>query len=287
MHNSFPSVKSNPLPKKEARLPPGKAMSTNVKVALIGAAATVIVGILSLAVKPGPKPHPVPTMLTVGGRIVDDNSQAPIAGASITATGEPVVITSGTSGNFILSLPTSTLGQTVQIRVDMKGYKSWTGQLGLPSSENVIQLTPETENVTHIPDGDWSGKIPEVDTTIGGGSTCIYDVSFKNIVISFKIRGGEITDGTLSYRYQDIAPNCSSPSGIPDTGNQFALGSSNLSRNTLHIEFIQQSGLPPATTKLDAVYDGVSSMKGRVTMTRTNLIGNLNWNVIQSIPLIR
>jgi hypothetical protein len=155
----------------------------------------------------------------------------------------------------------------------------------------VILLNTETENAptqkAQISDGSWSGNMPEIDTTIGGGSICIYAVSFKNLATSFTIQGGTIKDATLAYTYNDAAKNCPSPSGIPDTPNQFALGSYDLSHNTVHIEFIQKSAGPAATAKLDAVFDGTSSMKGSLTITRTDSIGNLNWNVVQSIPLSR
>jgi hypothetical protein len=230
-------------------------------------------------------------MPPVGGMILDYTSNAPLDGASITATGVPGVVTSGTSGNFILPVPASTPGQTIQIRVDMKGYDSWTDQLPLPSSENEIQLHPETENAqtpkTQIPDGGWSGNMSEIDTTIGGGGTCIYAVSFKNLATSFTIKDGEVENAILAYIYNDAAPNCSSPSGIPDTKNQFAMAAFTVSHSTLHIEFIQKSGRPAATAKLDAVLDESSSMKGRLTITRIDLAGNLNWNVVQSIPLSR
>lgn len=258
-----------------------RTMSASVKVALIGAAATVTVGILTVA---WPNKKPAPKMLVVGGIIVD-TSRAPIGGASITTTGEPWVITSGTSGIFTFPVPASNSSRSIQIRVDKKGYGPWIGQLQLPSSDNVIQLDADTPAQTPIADGSWSGTVPEIDTTIGGGNTCIYAVRFKNIVTSFTVEVGTIKVATLTYTYDDAATNCSIPSGIRDTQNQFALGSFVLGSRTLHVDLIQKSGGPAATATLDAVADGTSVMKGRLTITRTDSSGTLNWNVVQTIPL--
>jgi hypothetical protein len=269
-----------------------RTMSPTVKAALITAAATVIVAVVTML---WPRPTPPPPMLTIAGRIVDA-SQTPVGGASITATGEPIVTTSGTSGNFTFSViassvPASASGRTIQIRVDMRGYDSWTGPLQLPSSQNVIQLTQEIPNppvpTPQIPEGIWSGNVPEIDTTTGGGTVCTYSVSFKNLATSFTISGGQLKGATLAYTYNDNTKICSGPSGIPDTPNQFALGSYDLGPSTLHLEFIQKSGVPAATAKLDAVLDGTSSMKGSLTITRTDSIGSTNWNIIQSVPLSR
>jgi hypothetical protein len=265
-----------------------RTMSPTVKAALIGGAATVVVGIATL----WPRPAPAPKILTIGGMIVDA-SQVPVSGAFITATGLPGVTRSETSGNFIFPVPPSTQGQTIEINVAMRGYQSWHDQLALPSSQNVIQLTPEPEPPNPpIPgpqsrEGRWWGNVAEVDTTTGGGSVCTYAVSFKNLATSFTINGGQLEDANLAYTYSDSTKICSSPSGIPDTPNQFALGSYDLGPKTLHIEFIQKSGGPAATAKLDAVFDGNSPMTGSLTITRTDSIGNTNWNIVQSVPLSR
>ena len=114
------------------------------RIVLLTATISAVVAIVVAVIQFGPSWVPPKsgsgTPVAVGGRVVDIDTNAPVAGADISIGGKPSGYVTENNGNFRFSLIDSTSDHRVRVRVDKSGYLSWDRSIGVPAEDVIIQL---------------------------------------------------------------------------------------------------------------------------------------------------
>jgi len=86
------------------------------------------------------KPQEVPG---IGGRVVDADTNVPIAGADISVAGGISAYITENNGNFRFTIADPATNHRIRLRIDKKGYQAWDRSVGVPSENLIVQLQRE------------------------------------------------------------------------------------------------------------------------------------------------
>jgi sulfur carrier protein ThiS len=124
-------------------MPPAREKSFVLWTAVISAIVAIIVAILQFGPgwTKGDSAHDTAQKpVVVAGRVVDLDSNTPVAGADISVGGNPSGYITENNGNFRFEFVDKSSDQRVRVRIDKPGYISWDRSVAVPSNDLMVQL---------------------------------------------------------------------------------------------------------------------------------------------------